>query len=112
MSTENQKDRLYLPSLGSHFTWSAYREHESYVILERLKLYHLVSVLEASESHLGHRVLLVGSLLCREKGSIGSKREMDSRETLSRMRFYYDSTRKQYDSRDEISLELVQINVK
>jgi hypothetical protein len=56
-------------------------------------LHHLIAILEAREGHLRHRVLLVVGLIRREEWSVGSKREVDTREW------------------HEISLELVKIDI-
>ena len=47
-----------------------------------VKVYHLSAVLEASKGHLCDSVLFVRRLLRRKERSVGSQREMDTREAV------------------------------
>jgi hypothetical protein len=60
-------------------------EHTVFAVLG-IALDHLVAALEAREGHFVDRVLLVGGLGSREQGSIGGKREVNTREAKEGMR--------------------------
>ena len=53
--------------------------------LARVALDHLVTRLEARESHVGDRVLLVVGLLGGDDGGEGGEREVDTREAIMRI---------------------------
>lgn len=62
--------------------------------LTRVALDHLVSALEAGEGHLSDRVLFVRSLLLRDDGSVGGKREVNTGESIDIKRQTLSALRK------------------
>ena len=59
-------------------------EKRTVFALSRITFDHLVACLEAREGHICNRVLLMVSLLSRNDGCKGGKREVNTRETTSK----------------------------
>jgi hypothetical protein len=79
--------------LGDNVT--AVQETSSHVLsVARIALYHLIVGLEAGHGDLLDRVGLMGSLSCRHNRGVSNQREMDTW------------------IRNQVSLELIEINVK
>jgi hypothetical protein len=70
---------------------------------------HLVLTLKAGIRHLRDRVLFVMGLINGEQGRVARKREVDTREAVKD--YYSDHFCNMFDSRYQISLEFVQINI-
>lgn len=70
-------------------------------------------MLKAGESHLCHRILLMGSFFSGQERSICSKGEMDTGEagTQNNSQAAENMTREGSGSRHQICLELIQIDV-
>jgi hypothetical protein len=85
---------------------------DEYVSFEKemVKAHHLVAVLEARERHLSDRVLLVVGLLSRQEGRIGGEGEVDTREAVFCLGLD-GLCHQMIHSRQQVSLELVQIDV-
>ncbi len=75
-------------------------------------IYHLVTSLEARVSHLSDRVLLMERLLGRDDRGVRGEREVDAREAdrMERVRDR-DMTQQKPNLRNEVSLELIKIDV-
>jgi hypothetical protein len=70
---------------------------------------HLVSLLEARESHLRNRVLFMASFGSRQERGICRKREVNTREAGNTLASF--GTDEKGSLRDKICLELVQVDV-
>ena len=78
----------------------------------RSKPYHLSAILEAGKGHFCHSVLFVRRLLRGKEGSVGGQREVDTGEAVRTLQQpNCKEGTKTNDLRDEVGLELVQVDV-
>jgi hypothetical protein len=79
---------------------------------DRSKAYHLSAILKARKGHFCHGVLFVRRLLRGKKGSVGSKREVDTGEAIRMLQQpNCREDKKTNELRDKVGLELVQVDV-
>jgi len=76
-------------------------------------LHHLVTILEAREGHLGHRILLMVGFVGGEERRVCGEREMNTGESMKHcwMSGFCHWIKQRCNSRYKIGLEFVQIDV-